>query len=128
MGTSLRSTSYFHSIIMTDHQPIGLFDSGVGGLSVWREIAAQLPHEDTLYFADQIHIPYGPRSLDQVARDRFRERSDLSERARPVWNVNLIGKIQGIFMGQLARNLTPHAQAADTGIENANGLTVAHDG
>ncbi|HZY42928.1 MAG TPA: glutamate racemase, partial [Anaerolineae bacterium] len=37
-----------------------------GGLSVWREIAAQLPHEDTLYFADQIHIPYGPRSLDQI--------------------------------------------------------------
>jgi glutamate racemase len=46
--------------------PIGLFDSGVGGLSVWREIAAQLPHEDTLYFADQIHIPYGPRSMDQI--------------------------------------------------------------
>jgi glutamate racemase len=46
--------------------PIGLFDSGVGGLSVWREIAAQLPHEDTLYFADQIHIPYGPRSMEQI--------------------------------------------------------------
>ena len=51
---------------MNDNQPIGIFDSGVGGLSVWREIAAQLPHEDTLYFADQIHIPYGPRSLDQI--------------------------------------------------------------
>jgi glutamate racemase len=48
------------------NSPIGLFDSGVGGLSVWREIAAQLPHEDTLYFADQIHIPYGPRSMDQI--------------------------------------------------------------
>lgn len=46
--------------------PIGLFDSGVGGLSVWREITARLPHEDTLYFADQIHIPYGPRSMDQI--------------------------------------------------------------
>lgn len=46
--------------------PIGIFDSGVGGLSVWREIARQLPHEDTLYFADQVHIPYGPRSLDQI--------------------------------------------------------------
>ncbi len=51
---------------MSDNQPIGIFDSGVGGLSVWREVAAQLPHEDTLYFADQIHIPYGPRSLDQI--------------------------------------------------------------
>ena len=51
---------------MSDSRPIGIFDSGVGGLSVWREIARQLPHEDTLYFADQIHIPYGPRSMDQI--------------------------------------------------------------
>lgn len=48
------------------NSPIGVFDSGVGGLSVWREIARQLPAEDTLYFADQIHIPYGPRTLAQI--------------------------------------------------------------
>ncbi|MFN2284035.1 MAG: glutamate racemase [Anaerolineae bacterium] len=48
--------------------PIGVFDSGVGGLSVWREIARQLPAEDTLYFADQAHIPYGQRPLDEVRR------------------------------------------------------------
>lgn len=47
-------------------RPIGVFDSGVGGLSVWREIARRLPHEDTIYFADQIHIPYGPRSLAEI--------------------------------------------------------------
>lgn len=45
---------------------IGVFDSGVGGLSVWREIARQFPHEDTLYVADQAHMPYGSRSLDEV--------------------------------------------------------------
>jgi glutamate racemase len=50
---------------MSNH-PIGIFDSGIGGLSVWREIARQLPHEDTIYFADQIHIPYGPRTLDEI--------------------------------------------------------------
>ena len=50
---------------MNDH-PIGIFDSGVGGLSVWREIARQLPHEDTLYFADQSHIPYGSRPMEQI--------------------------------------------------------------
>ncbi len=50
---------------MNDH-PIGIFDSGVGGLSVWREIARQLPHEDTRYFADQAHIPYGPRPMEQI--------------------------------------------------------------
>jgi glutamate racemase len=35
-------------------------------LSVWREIVRQLPHEDTLYFADQVHVPYGPRSQEQI--------------------------------------------------------------
>jgi len=48
--------------------PIGVFDSGVGGLSVWREIVRQLPSEDTLYFGDQAHIPYGQRPLDEVRR------------------------------------------------------------
>ncbi len=51
---------------MSNSQPIGIFDSGVGGLSVWREIARQLPHEDTIYFADQKHIPYGPRSMAEI--------------------------------------------------------------
>jgi len=51
---------------MNDRRPIGVFDSGVGGLSVWREIARRLPHEDTLYFADQIHIPYGLRPPEQL--------------------------------------------------------------
>jgi len=45
---------------------IGIFDSGVGGLSVLREIRAQLPHADLLYFGDNAHIPYGPRPLAEV--------------------------------------------------------------
>lgn len=49
-------------------RPIGVFDSGVGGLSVWREVARQLPHEDTLYFADQAHVPYGPRPEEEIRR------------------------------------------------------------
>ena len=49
-------------------QPIGIFDSGVGGLSVWREIVALLPREHTLYLADQAHIPYGPRSQNDIRR------------------------------------------------------------
>ncbi len=48
--------------------PIGAFDSGVGGLSVLRAIQAQLPQEDILYVADQAHVPYGPRGLDEVRR------------------------------------------------------------
>ncbi len=45
---------------------IGIFDSGVGGLSVLREIRALLPGESLIYFADQRHVPYGPRSLEEV--------------------------------------------------------------
>ena len=45
---------------------IGVFDSGIGGLSVWREIARELPDEATVYVADQAHIPYGPRPAAEV--------------------------------------------------------------
>ncbi len=48
------------------HQPIGVFDSGVGGLSVLRAVRALMPEEEALYFADQGHVPYGPRPLEQV--------------------------------------------------------------
>lgn len=47
-------------------RPVAVFDSGVGGLSVWREVVRQLPHEDTLYLADQAHVPYGPRVEDEI--------------------------------------------------------------
>ena len=47
-------------------QPIGIFDSGVGGLSILREIRNLLPHEDLHYFADQAHVPYGARALEEV--------------------------------------------------------------
>lgn len=47
-------------------QPIGVFDSGVGGLSVWKEIAALLPNEDIVYFADNANCPYGPKSQKEV--------------------------------------------------------------
>lgn len=45
---------------------IGVLDSGVGGLSVLREIHRLLPEYPTLYFADQAHLPYGPRSVEQL--------------------------------------------------------------
>lgn len=47
-------------------QPIGIFDSGVGGLSVLRAIRALMPSESLLYFADQGHVPYGSRTMSQI--------------------------------------------------------------
>ena len=46
--------------------PIGIFDSGVGGLSVWRQVVHHLPGEALLYLADQAHVPYGNRSAAEI--------------------------------------------------------------
>src|SRR5258708_10365607 len=53
---------------MTNDLPIGMFDSGVGGLTVLREVMTQLPNESTLYFGDTARVPYGSKSRDVVAR------------------------------------------------------------
>jgi glutamate racemase len=52
--------------LSTQKYSIGIFDSGVGGLSVLREIRSLLPGENLLYVADQAHVPYGSRPVDQV--------------------------------------------------------------
>lgn len=50
----------------TMQSPIGIFDSGVGGLSVLRALRQQFPTEDVIYLGDQGHVPYGTRSLEEV--------------------------------------------------------------
>lgn len=47
-------------------QPIGIFDSGVGGLTVAKEIKRLLPHEDLIYFGDTKHLPYGEKSQEAI--------------------------------------------------------------
>src|SRR5439155_19811687 len=51
-----------------DSRPIGVFDSGVGGLTVVREIFGQLPQEPVLYLGDTARVPYGPRGQETVRR------------------------------------------------------------
>jgi glutamate racemase len=51
---------------MADARPIGVFDSGVGGLTVLREIHDRLPDESTIYLGDLKHFPYGPRYQEEV--------------------------------------------------------------
>lgn len=50
---------------------IGVFDSGIGGLSVLRAIRTLMPAQDVLYFGDQGHVPYGPRPMSEVRRFSF---------------------------------------------------------
>lgn len=51
---------------MLKKQPIGIFDSGVGGLTVFREIRKHFPPEDIVYFGDTARVPYGPKSPQTV--------------------------------------------------------------
>jgi glutamate racemase len=49
-----------------NNNPIGIFDSGVGGLSVWKELIKVLPNESMIYFADSDNCPYGHKSQDEI--------------------------------------------------------------
>ena len=49
-----------------NNSPIGIFDSGVGGLTVARAIIDQLPNESIIYLGDTANTPYGPKSLSEV--------------------------------------------------------------
>src|ERR671930_1585264 len=51
-----------------DQRPVGVFDSGMGGLTVLHECLVTLPHEDFLYLGDGARLPYGPRPLGEVRR------------------------------------------------------------
>lgn len=67
---------------MNDSAPIGVFDSGVGGLTVVREIMHQIPNEKIIYFGDTARVPYGSKSKETVTRYsrqiiRFLEKQDV---------------------------------------------------
>ena len=49
-----------------DNRPIGVFDSGLGGLTGVRELRKRLPHEDIIYFGDTGRVPYGSRSPETI--------------------------------------------------------------
>ena len=50
----------------SNNAPIGFFDSGVGGTSIWREVHHRLPMENTIYLADSANAPYGVKSKDEI--------------------------------------------------------------
>ena len=60
--------SFFYICGMTNNAPIGLFDSGVGGTSIWMAIHRLLPNESSIYLADSKNAPYGQKSKDEIIR------------------------------------------------------------
>jgi len=57
---------------MVNKNPIGLFDSGIGGTSIWKEIHQLLPNEDTIYLADSKNAPYGQKSKEEIIELSFK--------------------------------------------------------
>src|ERR1700736_6969868 len=120
---------------MSDPRPIGVFDSGVGGLTVLRELQKQLPNESTIYFADLGHFPYGPRYQAQVRTFalniiRFLEKLDVKlvviacntataaalNTAREVFDIPIVGVI------------TPGAEAAVAATQNKRVAVISTEG
>lgn len=64
---------------MKKGQPIGIFDSGVGGTSIWKEIHQLLPLEHTIYLADSKNAPYGEKPREEIIRLSFKNTSKLLE-------------------------------------------------
>lgn len=67
---------------MSSAAPLGVFDSGVGGLSVLAELRLALPHEDILYLGDTAHVPYGARPDEEI-----RDLTDRAVTALHAWGV-----------------------------------------
>ena len=64
---------------MANNRPIGVYDSGMGGLTVWREIRRLLPRESLIYLGDGKNCPYGGRTREQItgfAREAVRRLVD----------------------------------------------------
>ena len=61
-------------MLAMDPRPVGVFDSGVGGLTVLHECLVTMPNEDFVYLGDHARLPYGPRPLEEIRALRARDR------------------------------------------------------
>ena len=57
---------YFYRDMSTPDRPIGFFDSGIGGISIWEEVIQLLPNESCIYLADSKNAPYGMQSKEDI--------------------------------------------------------------
>lgn len=64
---------------MKNNNPIGLFDSGIGGTSIWKEVHALLPNENTIYLADSKNAPYGLKTKDEIIHLSYKNTELLLE-------------------------------------------------
>src|ERR671933_1338958 len=115
-----------------DSRPVGVFDSGVGGLTVLHECLVTMPHEDFVYLGDHARLPYGPRPLEEVRGfaleiGRFLEAQDVklivvacntaTSAALPELQEELAVPVVGV--------ITPEAHAAVQATRNRRGGLLA---
>jgi glutamate racemase len=118
-----------------DSRPVGVFDSGVGGLTVLHECLVTMPHEDFVYLGDHARLPYGPRPLDEVRRFA-REIGGYLERQGVKLVVNACNTATSAALPQLQEELavpvvgviTPEAHAAVQATRNRRIGLLATEG
>jgi len=71
--------SFYFCRYMNDSRPIGIFDSGVGGTSIWKEIHRLLPLERTIYLSDSENAPYGIKTQEKIIQLSFKNTEKLLE-------------------------------------------------
>ena len=107
---------------MRIRHPIGIFDSGVGGLSVAREIRRALPAEDLLYVADTAYCPYGDRPLEEVRR-RALAVGRYVEGARAKLVVTACNTASGAALEQLRQALAIPVVGLEPAVKTGASLT-----
>ena len=78
------------------NRPIGIFDSGIGGLTVVKEIIKELPNEDIVYFGDTARVPYGNKSAQTVINFSLENDPEIDEEWITL-NVTVEGEIEEIL-------------------------------
>ncbi|MBE6386925.1 MAG: glutamate racemase [Lentisphaerae bacterium] len=110
-----------------DDRPIGVFDSGIGGLTVMSELTRQLPRESIVYLGDTARVPYGDKSSDTIIRYALEDASFLEK-----CNVKLIiaacNTVSAVALGELKKKISvPVCGVIEAGAASASGIrgTVA---
>lgn len=75
----MKLSSFFYTFVSMNSNPIGLFDSGIGGTSIWQAVHQLLPNENTIYLADSKNAPYGIKSKDEIIALSFKNTELLLE-------------------------------------------------
>lgn len=111
---------------MSDPRPIGVFDSGMGGLTVMRALIARLPHESFVYLGDTARLPYGTKSADTVRRYAIQAARALE--ARGVKAVVIACNTASVSADAVAEALAPLPVIGVIGPGAKAALAAAPDG